>query len=248
MFERLFEAAPDGVLVTNTQGRILLVNPAAGQMFGYSADELKGQSVEILVPARFRAAHVGHLAGYDANPRSRSIAAGLELYGLRKDGSEFPVDIMLSPVDGNEGRLTLCVLRDISRRKHAEQALRQTEARFSMLVEEVKDYAIFMLDTEGRIASWNKGAERMRGYHADEVIGHHFSMFFLPEDVEAGKPEEEMRMAAAEGRVETEGWRLRKDGSRFWADLVLTALKDDQGNLLGFVKIARDITERKRIG
>lgn len=248
MFEKLFEAAPDGVLVTDTQGTILLANPAAGEMFGYSADELKGQSVEALIPARFRAAHVGHRADYNANPRSRPMGAGLELYGLRKDGSEFPVDIMLSPVDGNEGLLTLCVVRDISRRKQAEQALRQTEARLSMLIEEVKDYAIFMLDAEGRIASWNKGAERMRGYRADEVIGRHFSTFFLSEDIEAGRPEEELKVATAEGRVETEGWRVRKDGSRFWANLVLTALRDDQGKLLGFVKIARDITERKRIG
>lgn len=126
--------------------------------------------------------------------------------------------------------------------------MRQTEARLNMMVEEVKDYAIFMLDAEGRIASWNKGAERMRGCGADEAIGRHFSTFFLSEDVRAGKPEEELRIAAVEGSVETEGWRLRKDGSRFWASVVVTALKDEQGKLLGFVKIARDITKRKRIG
>ena len=113
-------------------------------------------------------------------------------------------------------------------------------------MEEVKDYAIFMLDSGGRILSWNEGAQKIKGYTADEIIGQHFSRFYTAEDIDRGKPDEELTLAAAEGRWEDEGWRLRKDGSRFWADVVITALHDKDGNLLGFTKVTRDITEGKR--
>ena len=240
------EWIPDAVLILGAEGRILLVNSAAERLFGFSRAELIGRSVETCLPAML-CGRCLELLDYTGKVEPRPIEA-LELEARGKDGSRFPAEISLAAFRTEQEARLAATVRDISRRKQAEQALRQTEARFSMLVEEVKDYAIFMLDAEGHIASWNKGAERMRGYGAEEVIGRPFSMFFLPEDVEDGKPEEELRIAAAEGRVETEGWRLRKDGSRFWANLVLTALKDDEGKLLGFIKIARDITERKRIG
>jgi formate hydrogenlyase transcriptional activator len=240
------EWIPDVVLILGADGRILIINAAAERLFGYSPAELIGRSVETCLPAVL-CDRCRELLDFTGKPNPRPIEV-LELEARRKDGSRLPVEISLAAFRTEQEPRLAATVRDISRRKQTEQALRQTEARFSMLVEEVKDYAIFMLDTEGRITSWNKGAERMRGYGADEVIGRHFSMFFLPEDIEAGKPEEELKTAAAEGRVETEGWRLRKDGSRFWANLVLTALRDDQSKLVGFVKIARDITERKRIG
>jgi formate hydrogenlyase transcriptional activator len=240
------EWLPDAVLILGGEGQILLVNAAAERLFGYARRELMGRPAEVCLPAKL-GERCREILVQAASLNPWPIET-LELEAGRKDGTRFPIEASLSPFRaGQEARLVVTV-RDISRRKQAEQALRQTEARFSMLVEEVKDYAIFMLDPEGRITSWNKGAERMRGYSANEVMGRHFSMFFLPEDIEAGKPEEELRTAAAEGRIETEGWRLRKDGSRFWASIVLTALRDDQGKLLGFVKIGRDITERKRIG
>ncbi len=118
--------------------------------------------------------------------------------------------------------------------------------RFHLLVESVKDYAIFMLDAGGRVATWNVGAERIKGYRAEEIVGQHFSRFYPPEDVQAGKPELELRSAAAAGRVEDEGWRVRKDGSRFWADVVITAVRDKQGTLVGFAKVTRDLTEQRR--
>jgi PAS domain S-box-containing protein len=127
-----------------------------------------------------------------------------------------------------------------------ESALRQGEERFRLLIEHVRDYAIFMLDPSGRVVSWNLGAERLKGYRAEEIIGEHFSRFYSPEDIAAAKPEKELRVAAAEGGVEDEGWRVRKDGSRFWASVVIAALRGSAGNLLGFGKITRDITERKR--
>jgi PAS domain S-box-containing protein len=130
-------------------------------------------------------------------------------------------------------------------RSHQE-SLRRSEERFRLLVEGVKDYAIFMLDPEGRIASWNAGAEGIQGYRAEEIIGKHFSTFYTEEDVERGHPEEELRVAAEEGRYEEEGLRVRKDGSRFWASVVVTALRDEEGRLRGFSKVLRDVSERKK--
>jgi PAS domain S-box-containing protein len=125
-----------------------------------------------------------------------------------------------------------------------ERALRESEQRFRLLVEAVQDYAIFMLDTEGRVSSWNMGAQRIKGYKASEIIGTHFSRFYPEEDLRAGKPQRELEIATREGRLEDEGWRLRKDGSRFWANVVITALKDNAGNPIGFTKVTRDFTER----
>ena len=119
-----------------------------------------------------------------------------------------------------------------------------SDTSFRLLVESISDYAIFTLDTEGRVTSWNAGAERFKQYRADEIIGRHFSVFYPPEDVASGKPEQELREAAREGRVEDEGWRVRKDGSRFWANVVITALHE-HGQLVGFAKVTRDLTERK---
>jgi PAS domain S-box-containing protein len=126
-----------------------------------------------------------------------------------------------------------------------QQALKEHEERFRLLVEGVKDYAIFMLDPGGHVVSWNEGAERITGYQVWEIIGEHFSVFHTEEDVERGRPEEELRVAATEGRLEEEGLRVRKDDSRFWANVMITALRDEVGNLRGFSKLMRDVTERK---
>jgi PAS domain S-box-containing protein len=122
----------------------------------------------------------------------------------------------------------------------------QQETSFRLLVEQVTDYAIFLLDPAGHIVTWNAGAERLKGYRADEIIGQHFSRFYPTEDLAAGKTERELAVAVAEGRVEDEGWRVRKDGSRFWANVIITALRDETGVLLGFAKVTRDMTERRR--
>src|SRR5712692_503774 len=141
---------------------------------------------------------------------------------------------------------TAALRTEIAARRRAEEARRQIEERFQLVVEGIKDYAILTLDAEGRVLSWSPGAERVKGYKAQEVIGRHVSMFYPPEDRERGKPEQELDRAAKEGRSEDEGWRLRKDGSRFWANVVITALRDEAGNLRGFAKITRDVTERKQ--
>jgi PAS domain S-box-containing protein len=138
------------------------------------------------------------------------------------------------------------VTRDMTEQRRAQETLRQSEELFRLLIEGVRDYAIFMLDPSGHIASWNSGAQLIKGYTAAEIIGRHFSIFYPLEDIDDGKPERELRIATTEGRYEEEGWRLRKDGSRFWANVLITAVFDTHGELRGFAKITRDMTERKR--
>jgi diguanylate cyclase (GGDEF)-like protein/PAS domain S-box-containing protein len=143
-------------------------------------------------------------------------------------------------------RANRALQEDIAERKRAEGRLQESEMRFRLVIDSVIDYAIFMLDPKGHIASWNAGAERIKGYRADEIIGQHFSRFYPAEDLARGKPQHGLEIASAEGRFEDEGWRLRKDGSRFWANVVITALRDHSGTLHGFGKVTRDLTERKR--
>jgi formate hydrogenlyase transcriptional activator len=245
LFERLYESLPDGVVLTDAHGKILRINAQAEKLFGYSRAELFGQPVEMLIPERFRAAHIAQRHAYHDDPRLRPMGAGLELYGRRKDGTEFPVDIMLSPVDMHEGPRVIAVVRDITERKRAEDALRQSEERLRAIVETVQDYAIFTLDPGGRVTSWSPAAERIKGYRAEEIIGRHFSCFYPPDEVERGKPDQELKLAAEHGRLEDEGWRVRKDGAQFWANVVITPLRDRVGNLQGFSKITRDFTARK---
>jgi PAS domain S-box-containing protein len=245
-FRSLLEAAPDGVVIVNEQGKIVLVNSQTEQMFGYNRVELLNQAVEILLPKKFRGEHSAHRHEFNAQPKVRSMGAGLDLYGVRKDGTEFPVEISLSPLKTGEGVLVSASVRDISERKRTEETLRQSDDKLRMLIHGVKDYAILMLDPEGRITTWNDGAERIKGYSSKEIMGQHFSKFYLPEDIAQGKPARELRIAEEKWRFEDEGWRVRKDGSRFWASVIITALKDKSGNLRGFGKVTRDISNRKK--
>jgi formate hydrogenlyase transcriptional activator len=245
-FEQLFELSPDAILITNLQGTIEDANTQTEAMFGFSREELCGQPIEMLLPERFRAKHPGHRADFNSHPRTRSMGAGLDLFGLRKDKSEFPVDIMLRPFDEKETPLVLCLVRDVSAQRASHDLLRLKDQQLRSIIESVNDYAIFLLDPGGHVESWNPGAERIKGYREDEILGQHFSRFYVQEAVEQGKPQEELRTAAAKGRFETEGWRVRKDGSRFWANINITAIRDKQNKLTGFAKVTRDSTDRKR--
>lgn len=414
-FRALLESAPDAMVIVDEQGKIVLSNLQTEELFGYTRDELLGEPVEMLIPKRFGERHIEHRARYHAESQVRPMGIGLELYGQRKDGSEFPVEISLSPIVTEKGTLVTSAIRDVTARKQAEQemqllltisqamnesenindalgvvttkvveatqwdygeswvpsgdgtvleccpiwycrskelerlgtwsanlkfaknkglpgevwawkrpkwekpisesanllraeimaelgikaglgvpivagddvvavlvffllktspqdehlieivtnvavqlgaivqkrrmeaALRETEQRFRLLTTGVREYAIFMLNPKGHVATWNEGAERIKGYKKDEILGQHFSIFYTREDLEAGLPERGLAKALSHGQYENTGWRLRKDGSLFWAEVMMTAIYDESGTLLGFSKITRDSTEQKRI-
>ncbi len=243
----MFEFSPDAIVLADAAGRITDANPRALEMFGFSREELVGQAVEVLVPRRFRERHPAHRDRYLADPHRRSMGLGLELYGQRKDGSEFPVDIMLTPVETSAGRIVLSVIRDVSEQRRAQEALLNAEARFHAIIESIGDYAIFMLDTGGNVVTWSQPAQRIKGYTPGEIIGRHFSVFYTPEDLAAGKPRRALHIAATQGRFEEECWRVRKDGSRFWAGVVIAAMHGSDGNLTGYTKVTRDFTDRKTL-
>jgi PAS domain S-box-containing protein len=231
-FRSLLEAAPDAMIISSAEGQINLVNSQVEMMFGFKREELIGRDIAALVPG-----WTGHAV---------SASSPQQLFGHRRNRVEFPIEISVSPLQTEDGLLLISAMRDITERRKAEVALLESEARFRLLVESVVDYAIYMLDKDGYIVSWNPGAERIHGYRTDEIIGRHLSRFYPPEDAQRGKSEEALKVAAATGRFEAEASRVRKDGSRFWANVVLTALKDESGQIKGFVKVTRDITERKK--
>ena len=244
-YRGLLEAAPDAMVVVDEGQEIVLLNAQAEKRFGYSRDQLVGQKVQTIIPEGFAERLIADRLRSTEVALAQQIDTGIELEGRRKDGSSFPIEIMLSPLQSDEGILVTAAIRDISIRRDAERQLRLSEERFRMLVGGVKDYAIFMLDPKGFVVSWNDGAERIKGYKTSEIVGQHFTRFYPAEDIAKGKPAAELVQAAAEGQFEEEGWRLRKDKSRFWADVLITPLYDEKGELRGFSKIIRDITARK---
>ncbi len=245
-YRGLLEAAPDAMVVVNSSGEIVLLNVQAEKQFGYRRDELLGQQVKNIIPEGFAERLIADGTRTAAEALAQQIGTGIELCGRRRDGSEFPIEIMLSPLESTEGILVTAAIRDITERKRVEDALRESEERFRLMASGVKDYANVMLDPEGLVVSWNEGAQRIKGYRAEEIIRQHFSRFYPAEDIRKGTPTSELENARKNGRFEGEGWRVRKDGSRFLANVVITALRDEKGRLRGFGKITRDVTERWR--
>jgi PAS domain S-box-containing protein len=245
-FDNLFEFCPDGIFVTEPDGTIRAANTRAAELFGFAQADFAGMPVEYLIPERFRGRHPEHRENYNAYPRTRQMGAAMNLFGLRRDGSEFPVDIMLKPMETASGPVVLSFVRDTSQQVAAQEELRRSDQQLRSIVGSVRDYAIYLMDRDGYVITWNPGAEQIKGYSEDEILGLHFSRFFTQEDRDRSRPAELMHLAAARGRAEDEGWRVRKDGSRFWADSILTAIRDSTGVVTGYAKVTRDITDRKR--
>ena len=234
----IFMLAPDGTILTWNSG--------AERLKGYAPAEIIGRSFEIFYPpdaiARKWPQHELEVAG-------RTGRYEEEGWRLRKDGTRFWANVVITALRGPDGRLEgyVKVTRDLTEKRLREEALRQSEEQVRLLLESVKDYAIFMLDPEGTILTWNSGAEAIKGYAASEVLGRNFRMFFTAQDLLEGKPQAELDAARSHGRAESAGWRVRKDGSVFWANAVLTPVHDGQGQLRGFAKITRDLSEQRRL-
>ena len=246
-FRAVAETATDAIVAADKSGHITYFNQGAERIFGYAARDVISRPLTLLMPQRFHDAHRQGLARFLTTGEARVVGRTVELVGQRKDGTEFPLELSLASWKVGGDTFFAGILRDITDRKRAEELLRASEERFHLMVTHVEDYAIFMLDVEGNVATWNAGAERIKGYRADEIIGRHFSCFYVSYDVQAGKPEQLLQEAVRRGRCEDEGWRVRKDGSQFWANTVITALRDQHRTLLGFTKVTRDITERTRL-
>jgi PAS domain S-box-containing protein len=221
----------------------ITVNRATEKLTGYSAGELASMSFYDLIHPEFREMIRKQC---DALSRGNGEPVLCELKISTKKGEERWIDFTSSIIDYHGKHCGLGTAFDVTDRKLAEQLLKESEERLRLLVGRIRDYEIFMLDAEGRIVFWNVGAERSKGYTPEEIVGSHHSIFFTREDIEAGVPDKELKTAAAEGSFEDEGWRVRKDGSRFWANVVTTAVRDNAGVLRGFSKVIRDITDRKK--
>ena len=244
-YRHLVESVADyAIFALDESGRVVTWNPGAERIKGYSAEEIVGRHFSTFYPPES--------AANDALARKLEIAARDgrvedEGWRVRKDGTRFWANVVISAMRNGEGRTTgfAKVTREVDHARAIGDALRESEQSFSLLVRSVTDYAILLLDPDGRVTSWNEGAQRIKGYTAGEIIGHSFRKFYPPEAVAAGFPERELEYAARDGRFEDEDWRVRKDGSRFWANVIVTALRNEAGQLVGYAKVTRDLTARR---
>ena len=245
LYQLLVESVRDyAIFALDPKGMILSWNAGAERIKGYSAEEIIGRHFSIFYTAEDLAARKPEMELVVAEREGRVEDEG---WRVRKDGSRFWASVVITPLRDPDGRLVgfAKVTRDLTARRQWEEALRESEERFRVLVRSVKDYGIFMLDPDGRVVSWNEGARRIKGYEAEEILGKHFSAFYPPDVAASGHPTRELAMARRDGRYEEEGWRIRKDGSRFWASVVITPLFGEHGDLMGYAKVTRDLTERR---
>ena len=239
-FEVLVNAVTDyAIYMLDPQGYVATWNAGARRFKGYEAEEIIGEHYSRFFTDEDRAARL---------PWKALEIAAREGWRVRKDGKRFWANAVLDPIRDEQGELIgfAKITRDISDKKEAERQLFESEQRFRMLVQGVRDYAIYMLDTQGRVTNWNTGAANIKGYSEAEIVGQHFSRFYTPEDQARGEPERALETAVREGKYENEAWRVRKDGTRFWASVVLDPIYDRHGELVGFAKVTRDITERRQ--
>ncbi|HEY0598711.1 PAS domain S-box protein [Brevundimonas sp.] len=243
-YRLLVDAITDyAIYMLDPQGHITSWNAGAQRFKGYEPAEILGEHFSRFYTERERAAGTPERALRTAAEEGRFEQEG---WRVRKDGGQFWAHVVIDPVRSPTGELVgfAKITRDLTERKAAEESLRRSQEQFRLLVQGVTDYAIYMLDPSGRVSSWNAGAARIKGYAPEEIIGEHFSRFYTEEDRAAGEPAKALETAARTGRFEKEAWRVRKDGSRFMAHVVLDAIRDDDGQVIGFAKVTRDVTER----
>ena len=246
-FHRMVDAVRDyAIFMLDANGRIVSWNQGAELNKGYRAEEIIGRHFSVFYPQD----------RIDENWPEQELALAREHgriedegWRIRNDGSRFWASVIITALYREDGSLRgyAKVTRDLTERRRHEELLRQSDERFRLMVESVRDYAIFMLDPAGNIATWNLGAQLNKGYTTEEILGQHFSVFYTPEDIARDWPARELELALRDGRFEDEGWRVRKDGSRFWANVVITALHDSDGGHRGFAKVTRDLTQQRRI-
>ncbi len=244
-YRLLVDAVIDyAIYMLDRDGRVASWNSGAQRLKGYREDEIVGQHFSRFYTPEDRSAGLPDRA---LNISAREGRFEAEGWRVRKDGGRFWAHVVIDPILGPDQSLLgyAKVTRDLTERRAAEASLRQSEEQFRLLVEGVTDYALYMLSPAGIVTNWNAGAQRIKGYQPAEVIGTHFSRFYRDEDRLAGRPVAALATAAAEGRFESEGWRLRKDGTQFWANAIIDAIRDPDGQLLGFAKVTRDMTERR---
>ena len=247
VFRLLVEGVSDyAIFMLDPEGHVASWNPGAERLKGYRRDEILGRHFSTFYTQE---ANDRGWPQFELKMAAKEGRFEDEGWRVRKDGSMFWANVVISALRDRNGRLQgyAKITRDLTERRQAEDRLRQSEEMQRLLLEGVQDYAIILLDPEGRVNSWNTGAERITGYTPAEIIGHSFERFFLPADAAAGRPAEELREAMLNRRVEVRGWRVRKDGTRFWAEAVVTSLRDASGRMRGFAKVVRDLSDRKRI-
>jgi PAS domain S-box-containing protein len=244
-YRLLIEAITDyAIYMLDPTGIVTSWNPGARRFKGYTPEEIIGQHFSRFYSEEDRKTGLPARALETAAREGKFESEG---WRIRKDGTRFWAYVVIDPIRRPTGEIVgfAQITRDLTERRAAELTLRQSEEQFKLLVQGVTDYAIYMLDTEGRVSSWNPGAQRIKGYLPSEIIGQHFSQFYTPEDRNSGEPERALASARREGRFEKEGRRVRKDGSQFWAHVIIDAIRDDGGDIVGYAKITRDITERR---
>ncbi|HVQ08852.1 MAG TPA: PAS domain S-box protein [Allosphingosinicella sp.] len=245
-FQLLINSVTDyAIYMLEPDGTIASWNPGARRFKGYEAEEIVGRNFSVFFTEEDRAAGKPALALATAEREGRFEAEG---WRVRKDGTQFWANAVVDPIRDEAGTLLgfAKITRDVTDKREREQALHASEQRFRLLVQGVRDYAIYMLDPDGLVSNWNAGAEAIKGYRANEIVGRHFSAFYTEEDRARGEPAHALATALGTGKYEREAWRVRKDGTRFWAHVVLDPIHDDEGNHIGFAKVTRDITERRK--
>ena len=244
-FRLLVQSIVDyAIYMLDTNGIVTSWNAGAEQIKGFQTEEIVGKHFSTFYTEEDREAGVPDKVLETARREGKFEGEG---WRVRKDGTRFWASVVLDAIKDETGKLVgfAKITRDLTHQRESQQALLEAERRFRILVQGVTDYAIYMLDSEGRVTNWNAGAQRIKGYLPEEIIGQHFSRFYTPEDLDIGVPTKALETARRTGRYEAEGWRMRKDGTRFWASVVIDAIRDDQGELIGFAKITRDQTEKR---